>query len=766
MRAKTKNQIISLLLGTILGASAAPVLIPNGDFSDPAGPMTLWVPLTEGPEFFFDFNENGGASGVDPDGHAVIDNIGTVGYGLLAANGNQVISLSSLGLVAGGSYTFSQAMRFDPIEGGGTNQMGGLKIDFFVGNTFLCSTGDLYPELIGDGTTWENYRFDLNIPPAADGCKVLLLWGQNSGVSFDNVQVESVPLPPITSIPNGDFATVEGDSWGQNNDGGAAVISYPTTGGNGDNGGYAEIDATNANFGVIISHSDGVLPIAGLGLTAGESYHFKQDMRIISGSNIGGLKVEYFSCGQQHSTTGNLCPVSNSGSAWATYTFPLQIPPNADGIKLVVLSGERSKVGYDNFTIETTPLSAPAIVNIPNGDFSEGRKNWDTAGNADTVFTFPGTGGNGGGYALLTRNSNPSGFGVLVANAASSIPLERLGLVAGEAYTFRMDTYRDSGADTAKLKIEYYRRGVSLGSSGDLDGSTLAGVWTTDDFVVTLPIGTDAIRVVPIAGFDSAIRFDNISVDPTPIAESPAVPNLDFEQGGAGWAAFGQPDTAFTFPGAQGNPDGYGLMSNNGNGFGVLVANAGNIIPLASLGLSPDNFIDLKIDLKLFSGPNIGGVKIEYYSGAAGGFATGDQTADSFPIAINGGADWETYTFDNLFVPATINAGGAVDGIKIVLLWGSGSNVGFDNVEVLTPEPTTTITITDSGFDTSGNFYLDIAEGVTGLRVMSSPSLAANSFVLATGVSDDGLNRFTINATSLDSNGDGADFFRVEEVPD
>lgn len=742
------------------------MLIPNGDFEDPAGPMAFWTAVSQEPEFFFDFYENGGASGTDPDGHAVIDNIGTVGFGLLAANNDQVISLASLGLIAGSTFSFSQDMRFDPIEGGGTNQMGGLKVDFFVGNSLLCSTGDQYPALMGDGTTWENYTFDVTIPPAADGIKVLLLWGANSGVSFDNIQVETIPVPPITSIPNRDFTTLDGDSWGLNDDGGAAIISYPTVGGSGDNGGYAEIDATAANFGVLISNSDAVIPLTGLGLSPGATYQFKQDMRLISGANIGGLKVEFFSCGEQQSTTGDLCPASPSSSTWESYTFPIQIPPNADGLKLVVLSGEGSHVGYDNFEIDLTPIAAPAIMNIPNGDFSDGRKNWGTAGEADTTFTFPATDGNGGGYALLTRNNNPAGFGVLVSNASSSIPIEALGLSAGESYRFSMDTYRDSGADTAKLKVEFFQRGVALGSSGDLPGSTVAGAWTTDDFAVALPAGTDAIRVVPIAGFDSAIRFDNISVDPTPLADPPVVPNLDFELGGAGWAAFGQPNTTFSYPKSDGNPDGYGLLSNNGGGFGVLVANSGNIIPLASLGLTPNNFIDLNIDMKVFEGTNIGGVKIEYFSGSVGGFSSGDQTADSFPVAINGGAHWETYSFDNLFVPATINAGGAVDGIKIVLLWGGGSDVGFDNVEIVIPEPATTITLTESGFDAGGNFYLDVAEGVAGLQVMTSPDLTEGSFLLASGVSDDGANRFTISAASLDANGDGAEFFRVEEVPE
>lgn len=761
MKSKNLNQIISLLLGATMGAHAVPILVPNGDFEDASGPATNWTEISADGTFTYLYPETDG----NPDGHVVIDNIDS-GYGLLIANGNAPIPLTSLGITAGATYRFSQQMRFTPetVFGSavGTTDIGGLKIEFFAGTTLLGSTGDLYPELIGLGDTWETYNFDIHIPNGVDGVKVILLWGLQSTVSFDNVQVETVPLPAITEIPNGDFTIPDGDSWGLNDDDGLAIIEFPTTGGSGDDGGYGLIDATDANFGVLISLSDQVLPIAGLGLTAGQTYNFSQDMKIFEGSNIGGLKVEFYSFGVQHSTTGNLCPNNPSGSTWDTYTFPIQIPPNADGLKVVALSGEASSVGYDNFTIDAIAVSPPANIDVPNGDFSEGGKNWGTAGEPDTTFTFQGTGGNPGGYAEV--NNAGFGFGVLVANANSSIPVERLGLAGGNAYTFSMDTYRDSGTDVGKLKVEYFSRGLAIGSSGDIPGTTVNGAWTTDDLVVALPSTTDAIRVVPVAGIGSVIRFDNITVDPTPVV-APVVPNLDFEQGGSGWSAFsGGAAISFPLSGGSnlgGSPNGgYSLMTSTG-GWGVIVASSGAIIPLADLGLSAGTDVTVKVDMKIFgSNTDVGSLKLEWYSGAAGGQPTGDEQ-EILPVAIEPATDWQTYTL-TFSIPATIGAGGAVDGFKLVPIAVVPGSVGFDNIEFVTTVSPATITIVDFGFDGSGNFYLDVAEGVSGLVVTASPDLATD-FAPVAGVTNDGANRFTIPAANLDGNADGADFFRVEE---
>ncbi|GHC60206.1 hypothetical protein [Roseibacillus persicicus] len=761
MKTKTKNQVVGLLVGATMGAYAVPVLVPNGDFEDAGGPATSWQENFGGGTFTYLYPETEG----NADGHVVIDNIDS-GYGLLIANNNTPISLAGLGITAGDTYRFSQDMRFTPesVFGSsvGTTDMGGLKVEFYAGGELLGSTGDLFPEVIGFGDTWESYDFDIHIPNGVDGIKVILLWGLQSTVSFDNVRIESDALPPVTGIPNGDFSIPDGDSWGLNDDDGFAVIEYPATGGSGDDGGYGLIDATSAFFGVLISQSDQVLPVAGLGLEPGKTYHFHQDMKLFSGANIGGLKVEFYSFGTQHSTTGNLCPELIGGGDWNTYTFPVRIPPNADGIKVVALYGEESSVGYDNFNIDPVAVSDSPVTGIPNGDFSEGGKNWATAGEPDTVFAYPDTGGNPGGCAEMTNSG--FGFGVLVANAESSIPLESLGLTGGNAYTFKMDTYRVAGTDVGKLKVEFYRRGIAQGNSGDIAATTETGVWTSNDFQVSIPSDADAIRVVPVAGIDSVIRYDNLAVDPTPI-EAPVIPNLDFEQGGAGWAFFSSGNTV-TYPTTggsdlKGSPDGGYASIDSPSGWAVLVASSGAIIALDDLGLSAGDDFTVEMDMKNFGvGAAVGSLKLEWYSGTSGGQPTGDEQAIS-PEPIEPADEWQTYTF-NFSIPNTIGAGGVVDGFKLVPIAAIPGVIGYDNIEFLSSNEPVSITIAASGFDASGNFFIDVLEGVSGLQVTTSPDLASE-FVSATGVTNDGANRFTIPAANLDSNTDGADFFRVEE---
>ncbi|MGJ8725255.1 MAG: hypothetical protein ACSHYB_11910 [Roseibacillus sp.] len=754
MKAMKYCRGLTLFLGTVASAHAAPILVPNGDFENASGPETFWQENNGDGTFFYDYLTADG----NPDGQVIISNTDGAGFGLLIANQDQAMTLGSLGLAAGQTYSFQQDMQFDPLAGSSEMvQIGGLKVEFYDGTRLCGSTGDLYPDLIGDGSTWETYSFEVHVPAYADGVKVILLWGAGSAVAFDNVQIEQIPLAPITTVPNGDFEIIDGDSWGLNDDGGATPVTFPATGGNG-GGGYAEIDASTGSFGVLISLSDQPIPIAGLGLVAGQAYNFQQDMNLFSGSDIGGLKVEFFTGSDQHSTTGNLYPTSNSGNVWATYDFPIQIPPNVSGIKVIPLWGPNSVVGYDNITIGGT-TTTPPIIDIPNGDFSAGDANWITAGEPDTIFSYPSTGGNSGGYALLENDGN--GFGVLVANEGSSIPLGRLGLSPSTSYTFSMDTYRNSGSEVGKLKIEFFGCGVFLGDSGDIAASTVTGAWTTDDFIVSLPSNADALRVVPVAGIGSAIRFDNITVDNTPVV-APLIPNLDFEQGGASWSFF-QGGPTVSYPAADGNPDGYGRIDATAGGWGVLVPNSNNPVLLADLGLTAGTNIDVNIDMRIISGANIGKVKIEYYSGTVGGQPT-DQTVEAPPTLINGGTDWETYSYTNLFVPETISSGGVVDAIKIVLVHGDDSVVGYDNVEIVIPNGTAAVTITDCGFDSSGNFYIDVEEGVSGLRVTTSTDLNA-AFTTVTGATNNGANRFTIPPGLLDGNSDGADFFRVETLP-
>ncbi|MGB1129340.1 MAG: hypothetical protein ACPG4K_04770, partial [Haloferula sp.] len=224
---------------------------------------------------------------------------------------------------------------------------------------------DLFPSLIGTGATWENYVFPITIPAGIDGIKVVLLWGAASDVGYDNVTFDPnpVPPPPITEIPNGDFE--EGNTgWAE---GGApdTVFTYPTSGGN---PGRYGVMTNSAGFGIWIANGNQVIPFSGLGMVAGETYNFVQDMILLSGSTIGGLKVDFFSGETGVGSTGDMFPPAliGDGSTWESYQFEVTLPAGADGFKLVPLWGAGSSVGYDNFRV-LVPTTGPFTASINKG---------------------------------------------------------------------------------------------------------------------------------------------------------------------------------------------------------------------------------------------------------------------------------------------------------------------------------------------------------------------------------------------------------------
>jgi hypothetical protein len=170
--------------------------------------------------------------------------------------------------------------------------------------------------------------------------------------------VANVTPPIVYGIPNPGFEIPDGAQWAFDQENGHTVV-YPDTGGN--PGGYAEIDATAATlpyYGVLVSNGRLQLPLAALSLTAGQTYTFAMDMKLISGTNIGGFKVDFVPSG----STGDMYPaLTGDGSEWATYSFPVTIPADAVGLKLVPLWGPASVVGYDNIRV-----AGPFAASIAN----------------------------------------------------------------------------------------------------------------------------------------------------------------------------------------------------------------------------------------------------------------------------------------------------------------------------------------------------------------------------------------------------------------
>lgn len=159
------------------------------------------------------------------------------------------------------------------------------------------------------------------------------------------------------------------------------------------------------------------------------------------------------------------------------------------------------------------------------------------------------------------------------------------------------------------------------------------------------------------------------------------VPNGDFETAsGAGWVFAGGGAT-INYPASGGNSGGYADM-NSAGGWGVLVAqtSATEGLPLASLGLVAGSNYTFRLDLKKFStGTALAGIKLE-------GWNAGAKVADSGDIKFTTTTAWVTYS-TNWTIPATATS------IMFVPLSVDGARVGFDNVGVVVPNSTLTVSI-------------------------------------------------------------------------
>lgn len=332
----------SLTLG-LLWQPCLAELFPNGDFENG---NTSWEEVSGGAgTFAFSYPTTGGNTG----GFGVIDQKTSGGFGIWVGNDGNSISLDSLGLEAGNSYNFSQDMQ---LLSGST--IGGLKLDFTTAGANTGSSGEIFPDLIGDGSTWETYTFEIAIPLGVDGFKLVPLWGANSSVGFDNISYNTTggeaPL-----VPNGDFENGS-TSWFQ--EGTDITFAYPSTGGNPDGHGRINSVPPTAGTGFWAANGGAPITISSLGLTAGNTVNFKQDMKIFDGSGIGGLRLEFFSGGDLVGNTGNLYPdLIGDGSTWETYSFEVTVPAGASHVKMLPLGIAGSSVGFDTITVGegTTP---------------------------------------------------------------------------------------------------------------------------------------------------------------------------------------------------------------------------------------------------------------------------------------------------------------------------------------------------------------------------------------------------------------------------
>lgn len=320
---------------TLLCQPCLAELFPNGDFE--AG-GDEWVDASggEGSNFSFDYPATGG----NPDGHGIINDVAGTGYGILIGGDQTPLSLASLGLTAGEAYDFTQDMKI--LSG---SKIGGFKLDWFNGSAGAGSSGEKFPQLIGDGSTWETYTFNIAIPLGVDGVKVVPLWGAGSSVGFDNIGFNTTGnVTPV--VPNG-FFEEGGASWLELGLG--ASFAYPATGGNPD--GHGRIVSTTET-GFWTAAGGAPIGLGALGVAPGDTATFKQDMKIFEGTAIGGMRLEFFSGNAVVLNTGDMRPaLIGDGSTWETYEFEVTVPANAESVKMIIMGTTGSTVDFDNVIV-------------------------------------------------------------------------------------------------------------------------------------------------------------------------------------------------------------------------------------------------------------------------------------------------------------------------------------------------------------------------------------------------------------------------------
>ena len=175
-------------LGFLVNPASAAILIPNGGFEDGA---TNWVHVAgNGDTTPVTF-----ATGGNPGGYGTVTPVG--GWGILvsptlAGGAGGGVPIADLGLSPGAKVTFT----YDSINLSGAGPVGGFKWEAWGNNLLQGNTGERFPTLIGDGTTWETYTYEWTLPPNTDKLIFVPLWagGPNtSTVGFDNIGV--VPEP-------------------------------------------------------------------------------------------------------------------------------------------------------------------------------------------------------------------------------------------------------------------------------------------------------------------------------------------------------------------------------------------------------------------------------------------------------------------------------------------------------------------------------------------------------------------------------------------
>lgn len=228
-------------------------------------------------------------------------------------------------------------------------------------------------------------------------------------------------LPGVASaavtnlFPNGNFDSPAGVAtpWIQASSGGT-TYGYPTSGGNPN--GYGVMTNTSG-WGIWVGQAGPTTgyAIGPLGLVAGSNYNFVMDMKNLSGTGIGKLKIECWAGGAQLDAAVEI-PASGQSASWATYTFNRTLVPGTTGIMIVPIAGAGSAVGYDNIGVIvpnsplTVSITSPANSAVVTSNFTINATATVNPGTVTNVAFFD-------GVTLLTNDAT-SPFSHVVTGAS------------------------------------------------------------------------------------------------------------------------------------------------------------------------------------------------------------------------------------------------------------------------------------------------------------------------------------------------------------
>ena len=161
-------------------------------------------------------------------------------------------------------------------------------------------------------------------------------------------------------IPDGDFEQADHVPYWTFASAGPG-LTYNTSGGNG--GGYASIDATAGEWAVLVAppepgNAGGGIPISYFGgaVVAGSTSTFTIDLKTLSGTAAGGMKVEAWA---GNALLGfepdNLAP--SASATWQTHTFDWLVPAGTEKLIFVPVWGANSDIGYDNVGVVPEPAT-------------------------------------------------------------------------------------------------------------------------------------------------------------------------------------------------------------------------------------------------------------------------------------------------------------------------------------------------------------------------------------------------------------------------